>query len=70
LTWLVLLAALPSFALGWVAGVWQCSRRRECPRYAEHALARWKQEVVEPAVRRGRRRPFQSRPTPVEGGES
>jgi hypothetical protein len=73
LTWVVVLATSGAFALGWAAGVWQCSRRKGCPRYAEYALAKWKREIVEPQVaRRSHRpkiRPRVGRPTPADGGE-
>lgn len=67
MTWVVLLTASGALTLGWVARGWLCSRRADCPLYTQYALAKWKREVVEPAVRYGRRRAIRSRTTPAEG---
>jgi hypothetical protein len=61
LTWPLLLATVSSFILGWAAGVWQCSRRRECPRYAAYALEKWKRDVEKQVQARS--------PRPAAGGE-
>jgi hypothetical protein len=68
--WVFLLAATSSFTIGWVAHGWQCSKRRDCPRYAEYALAKWKREVGEQVALRDGRRASRSHPTPPEGGEA
>ncbi len=45
MTWLALLALISSFAAGWTGGVWQCSRRQDCPRYTAYALKKWKHDM-------------------------
>ena len=64
MSWLSLLAVLPAFALGWFLGLWQCSRRRDCPRYSAYVLARWKRQIEKQC---GDRRGGDDSPEPPEG---
>ena len=54
MNWIVSLGILSALALGWAAGVWQCSRRGDCPKYAERRLQRWKRDVEQDVERRAR----------------
>jgi len=69
LVWIVFTTALLAFAFGWVMHGWQCSRRRDCPLYAEQSLRRWKHDVEVQVARHGDHRADQNRPTPVDGVE-
>ena len=66
MTWAIILATSAAFGCGWVAHSWQCSKRRDCPRYVEYALKKWKREA-EARVARHEKRRGQSHPTPPEG---
>jgi hypothetical protein len=66
LTWLiVLLTASVSFAFGWVACSFTCSKRSDCPRYSAYALAKWKRDLEVQVSRHEKRSPRSS--TPPEG---
>ena len=65
MTWFIILATSASFACGWVACSWACSRRSDCPRYTRYALAKWKREAAEQVARNKVR--DERRPTPPEG---
>ncbi len=65
MSWISVIVATLTFFAGWAAGTWQCSRRRDCPRYAAQQLSKWKKEV-EQKVGRGNE-PERGHPTPVQG---
>lgn len=46
MNWFLLLAVPSVFLLGWACGLWQCSKRGECPRYRSRALEKWKKSLV------------------------
>jgi len=68
---LIGLGIVISMVLGAVIGLWQCSKRKWCPRYLQRQLNVWRRQMAKQyAERRAGKVMRMERPTPPEGDEA
>jgi hypothetical protein len=68
---LVSLGILISMMLGAAIGLWQCSKRKWCPRYLQRQLDVWRRQMAKQYAERKAGKVMRiERPAPPEGDEA